>query len=452
MPETEPAPTHTDSRPSLIRRIGVALLIVLATIILFVAALAAWADRILLDPNEWADTSAELLENEDVQEALGPFLVDRVFMSVDVAGELEETLPENLQPLAPVAAAGLQELAARAATEVLSSPVFIDAWREANFIAASAFVTLIKDEGEFLRTTDGVVSLDARALVQAVAERIGVGEDAVDQIPEDSGQIVIVESQELGAIQTLVRILDVVGTWLWAISLALYVVAGLLARGFRLKALRWSSYGFLLSGFLLLFLLRVGGDQLVSAVAANSKGQDAGLAVWVILTGALQDTGRTLLILGVIALVASWLAGPGRRATSVRAWLAPAMRERPDLIFGGYAVVVLIILIWGPVRSSSDLVSVLVLFAFATVGLVAFRRQIVAEFPDATFGEGWSVRGWASGLTSAATSRVSGEPAAPATAEAGRIDSLERLAALRDSDAITRAEYESQKARILAED
>ncbi len=111
-----------------------------------------------------------------------------------------------------------------------------------------------------------------------------------------------------------------------------------------------------------------------------------------------------------------------------------------------------LVLLWSPTRATSNLVTVLVLIAFAAVGLAALRRQIVAEFPDAIFGEGWSLLGWASEVTSSATSRVRDEPAAATTAETGRVEGLEALAALRDSGEITQAEYESRAARILGEE
>ena len=94
----------------------------LASIIAFAAILAVWANRQVLNTDNWTNTSTELLENRQIRDQLAGYLVDQLYANVDVAGELREALPERLQPLAGPAAGGLRQLADRAAAGVLSRP------------------------------------------------------------------------------------------------------------------------------------------------------------------------------------------------------------------------------------------------------------------------------------------------------------------------------------------
>jgi hypothetical protein len=50
-------------------------------------------------------------------------------------------------------------------------------------------------------------------------------------------------------------------------------------------------------------------------------------------------------------------------------------------VYGVYAFALLLVLVWGPTRATRNLVTVIVLFGLATVGLEVLRRQMIREFP-----------------------------------------------------------------------
>ena len=70
------------------------------------ATFAVWANRQVLDADNWADTSTALLEDPAVQTQIAGFLVDSLYANVDVAGQLEQSLPTPLKGLAGPAAVG----------------------------------------------------------------------------------------------------------------------------------------------------------------------------------------------------------------------------------------------------------------------------------------------------------------------------------------------------------
>src|SRR4026208_1343917 len=77
----------------------------LATILLLVSSLTVWAKRQLLDDQAWADSSTQLLANDEVRGAIAQKLSDGLFQRVDVEAQLRERLAGRSQGGAPAPAA-----------------------------------------------------------------------------------------------------------------------------------------------------------------------------------------------------------------------------------------------------------------------------------------------------------------------------------------------------------
>ena len=94
-------------------------LLVLATILLFVSSLTVWSKRQLLDDQAWADSSSQLLANDEVRGAIAQKISDGLFQRIDVEAQLRERLPERSKAAAPVLAAALQNSVGPAAANRL---------------------------------------------------------------------------------------------------------------------------------------------------------------------------------------------------------------------------------------------------------------------------------------------------------------------------------------------
>ena len=70
-------------------------LLALATILMFVSSFTVWSKRQLLDDQAWADSSTQLLANDEVRGAIAQKLSDGLFQRVDVEGQLRERLPKR---------------------------------------------------------------------------------------------------------------------------------------------------------------------------------------------------------------------------------------------------------------------------------------------------------------------------------------------------------------------
>ena len=84
--------------------------------------------------------------NQDVQEQLSIYLVDQVYATVDVQGQLEERLPPPAQPLAAPIGVAVRGLATDVAERALADPRVQNLVTTAVERAHGQFVALVEDE------------------------------------------------------------------------------------------------------------------------------------------------------------------------------------------------------------------------------------------------------------------------------------------------------------------
>lgn len=364
------------------RRVGVYSLIALACLIALASSLSVWVNRQLLDSDQWADQSGQLLESEEVREAISLRLVDALYSSEDVSERLAQRLPPALDPLAVPASAALRQLALDQAEALLERPRVQALWEEINRRAHERLVAVLEgNEGRLFTTEGGDVVLDLTPLVNVLQDELGLG----GRLPEDARTITIMHSDQLEAAQSAVQVVKVLSAFLAIAVVALLALAVYLATGFRREAVRAAGVGLLAVGLILLVVRRLAGDAVVDALS-SPESEGAARDVWTLSTSIMRDIALGLVVLGLLGLAWAFLAGRTRPAVWVRRRVAPAMRERPALVFGGVLLVFLLVLLWGPVGAPRQLVGTIVLMAVAVVGIEALRRQTVREFPAAPSG------------------------------------------------------------------
>jgi hypothetical protein len=425
------------------------VLLILATIIGITSVLALWVKRQALETETWTELSAELLEDEAIRDAVGDFIVTAIFENVDLESEIVGALPPRAAPLAGPVASGVEQLATRATQEALTRPKVLALWEDANRTAHERLIALLDDEGEFVSTTDGKVTLNLSDIVGEVAATVGISADVASKIPPEAAEIEVMDSDELDAAQTGVKALRTLAWVLTALALILYALAIFLARGWRREMLRAVGFSFIFVGAGVLLARSAGGDALTSALSETSSADTPVLHTWEIGTSLLNETGESIVIYGVIAVLAAWLAGPTSIATSIRYALAPYLRQ-PRIAYTGLAVVLVLLFWWNPVVATDRLVPSIVLAVILAIGVEALRRQVIREFPDrvATGTPEGMAQALAERMRESREARVTRAPAAaPAPS---RVDELERLAKLRESGVLTDEELAAEKQRILS--
>ena len=493
-------------------------MIAVASVLLVLSVTANWVQRAVLDTDEVVNTSDEILSDEDVQDALSIYLVDQVYASVDVQGQIEAKLPSSAKALSAPVAAATRQLALNVSEKALASP------RVQNLVSNSirrshgGFVRLIEDEGEYVSTTGGAVTLQYGEVVADLATRLGVDpatiatiqgvirdlsqglkqrlttaqtriksvraglaevkggtlspelernlqtlqtdivqlqgtiasldkkiESAQAKAPaqlqgrlakldgrlsaldgrltavedrtatvlkdpqqadvdgldaalastqtritgvlerpalQNPGELVVMKSDQLNGVQTLVGALRNLGIVLPLLVLLLYLGAIYLAQGWRRQALIGAGCGILAATLLVLLTLRLLGGAVVDSVAGSETVQPAVQSVWEIISGTLRERALFVLVIGLAFVGAGLLAGPARYAVAARRALAPHLRDQPAAVYFVAAVLFLLWLTVMPGLDNLGQVLVIVLLAvLAVVGIEVLRRQTAQEFP-----------------------------------------------------------------------
>lgn len=361
----------------------VAALLVVATLIAFLAVFSIWVNRQALNTDNWVDTSGKLLRNDEIRAQLSNYLAEQLFDNVDVEAELEGTFPPRLAPLAGPAAGGLQQLAPQVAERALATPQAESLWADANRAAHETLLKILNDEGSAVSTGNGEVTLDLSALVSESGGQLGVAGDLVSKIPPDAAQLTILESDQLSMAQdasSLVRHLPIVLTLL---AVFLYALAIYLAGPRRRQALRSVGFGFVVAGLLALLLRRIGEGSVTDALARTDAVRPAVEAVWDIGTSLLVTVAVSAITFGILVVIAAWIAGPTRLARRLREEAAPYLRERPGTTYAVVGLVFLILVLWAPVVAFHKPVGLILLAALMVLGTEMLRRQTALEFPEA---------------------------------------------------------------------
>jgi len=459
-------------------------LLVLATVIGIAATFAIWVNRQALDTSNWSSTSGRILRDKQVQTALSAYLVHELFANVDVSAELRTVLPKQLQPLSGPAAAGLQQLAGQLAPRVLASPVVQGAWVQANIAAHKELLRVLNGGGPVVSTRSGVVTLNLHTLVSQLAATVGLSSQvaavqsklqgstgasvrtAAQQklgvtLPPASGQVVILRSGQLKTAQDIVNAVKSLAIVLPVLGIGLFALAVYLARGRRRRTLRTTGWCFVLIGAALLLIRRVAGDAVVNGLVTVPDNKPAAHQVWNIGTSMLRDIAVAMIAYGIVIVASAWLAGPTRPATEIRKAMAPVLRDSPAVAYAtaGGALVLLVLI--GPTPAFRNVVWVLLFAVLLGFGVTMLRRQTAVEF--AGIGHGQAMRDFRdhragghdreaapppAAAADATSAGSAGGSAAPAGA-GGRVETLERLAALRANGSITDEEFAAEKAHVM---
>jgi hypothetical protein len=450
--------------PEMRHRIKVRVLVILATLLAFLAIFTSWIDRQALDTNQWVDTSGKLLEDKEISDALATYSVDQLYANVDVAANLKKRLPTDLQPVAAPAAAGIREFATRAAEQAFQSPRVQNLWANANRVAHTELVSILKGNNQVVSSQNGKVVLDLRPIIFQLADRIGLKKQAKEAIKKGEetgaikanfGQLQVADSQQLDSARTVTKILQGLA-WLFSIgTLVLFVLAAWLAKGRRWVVVLGYGLGLVASGLAAIALRSAAKGLVIDSLAKTEAAKVPAQHAWDISTSLLQSIATEVVIFGVLFVIASFLASPAGTAISIRQAAAPTLRDRPGIVWSVFAAAALVSLILWPPSGTRQLAVSLSLVALAGAGLEALRRKTAGEFPGAKRGD-WmlAMRKRAREATSDAGRRIGSAVRGLTDDEKhpddAKLERLEKLGELKEKGVLTATEFREEKKRILS--
>ena len=355
------------------------ILTVVGVLLVVVSIAANFVERQALGKSDFQETARQLIADPAIQQYVAASLTDQLFAYVDVQGELEQSLPESQKALAGPIAGSMRPLSERLALRLLQRPRFQRVWVTALTASQQQVVRLLDDKAKFMETEGGVVALDLRPVLVALTQQLPMTPRLAENLPESSGVITLFRADQLEKAQTATRWLRLVAAWIWVLALAAWVAAVLIARD-RRKEIRAIAVGFVVVGILLFLVRRVMAGYLVDQLSASPSQEDAIKSTWDIVTRLLVDAAWAAIAVGLIALVGVWLAGPSRRGTEVRRWLAPSLR-RPGLTYGIAALLFVLLVLWGPISYVQRPLTLLAFAVLAALGVEALRRIAARDVP-----------------------------------------------------------------------
>lgn len=440
-PESDTASTHFFSRPWFVNS-----LIVLTTVIAVIGMFAVWANRLLFNPDNWAKTSTQLLQNKNIRSTTANYLVDQVYANVNVAGALEQALPSRLQPLAGPAAGALRNVAVSGAELALTRPRIQGLWATANRAADQAFISVVEGGRGPVGVKQGVVTLDLAQIIDTVAARLGLPSNLGAKLPPTIGTLTILKSNQIKLVQDIGQAIKGLALLFTILIPLLYALAVVLAVGHRRRTLLSVGLAIVIAGVVVLLLRSLLISQVPKSLTSDASLQTTISAVVSIATGILKEIADAFVLVGAVVVAAAWLAGPARIAHTARHAIAPFMRRHAAATFGITAAIMVVVFIIDPIPATGNPWGILAFLALAMIGTEALRRQVAQEFPDAESGAAVAaVRARVHSVRERRAHSRAGSHPGPSTA-----DQLERLASLRASGDITAEEYAAAKAHVLA--
>jgi hypothetical protein len=453
------------------RRVSVHLLVIFATLFTILAIFANWTRQQLLDTNQWTKSSSELIANPAIRDQVAIYLVDQLYTNVDVPAEIKSVLPEALQPLAPVAAAGARDLITQAANAALEQPAVQSVWTDANRLAHEQFVQVIDGGNSYVTTTNGDITVNLGAILGNIATNVGLPSTIIAKIPPGAGEVTVVQSNDLEKVQAAAKALKTSSVVLSILAFLFFVFAVALAAGRRANTLVEVGAGMIVAGLAVVLLRGAAGDAIVSALVTDVSLQPAVNAAWNIESTLLEQLATQVIVLGVMMIIAGLLGGPAKASKTVRGWFAPTLNGYPEASYVGVALLVLVFLIWSPIPAASRASFIIIFIILVFLGLYMLRRETLREFPGSAGASGDSLRAGTAKIGAAfsragaavkettskaahdvkerTTSHKDKSSSSGGGSESQRMADLERLVALRDSGALSDEEFAAEKAKIL---
>lgn len=356
-------------------------LVVVATLLAFVAIFSLWINRQALNTDNWVTTSGKLLENKAIQTQVATFVVNELYANVDVKAQLQSRLPAQLQPLAGPAAGALHNVAQTAAQRALATGQVQEVWKKANRAAHKTLLKIINGGSKNISTTGGKVTLNLRSIAEQVAGQIGIDPAVANKIPASAASIEILRSKQIDTAQKIAKLIRRLAIILTILVFGLYALAVYLARGYRRETLRSVGFGFIAAGAIAWIARGLAGTYVVDALAKNESVRPATQAVWDIGTSLLLQAAVSAITFGVLLVIAAVLAGPTRYAVRLRRWAAPYLRDRPGVTYAAAGAIYLALIAWAPIAAFRKPLGILVFALLMILATELLRRQTAREFP-----------------------------------------------------------------------
>jgi hypothetical protein len=305
----------------------VGLLIVLGLVLLALGNVTFWVRNVVLDSDTWAATVGPLTRNETVANAFSIYLVEGLFDMVDVEQAVSEALPPDYAFLSGGLTGILRDLAQDTVASLVQSDQFNTVWVGVNRTAHRAVMGVLRGEGDLLYLREGQLTVDLTGAFDFVADTLDLGE--LELMENVQTRFVLLESQQVAAVQGVLDLIDGMGLLVPLFALVALFLAWLISL-WRRRTLQWIGIGVAVTMVLSVVIFALAKPLVLASIADAFLRLLAG-EIWRVLLRGLYIQTLVILIVGLLIVAATALAGPSRRAVAIRT----GVRNGWDRLRGG---------------------------------------------------------------------------------------------------------------------
>ena len=343
----EPAPAA--KRPPRARRSRAVIawvLIVLASLLIPISILSAWAITTVTNTDQYVATMAPLARDPVIVDHLATKATDALFSSHVVRNKVEAVLPSKAKPIVQPIVVQVQTYVHGLALQVLQSPKFGTLWDGLNRHTHDAVVDILTGKQSALTKKvekGGAIVLNLSPALNNIIDKAnsrGVTLfNPLKSVLAQNGSLsfTVVTEQQVSKFSGIFNLVVKFG---WAVPV-IAVALGLLAIAIavrRRKTLLRLSIGVALVSTVLLAALSLGRN--VFTHQATEHHLDSGVAgtVWDTLLRFLKADLRWMLLAAIVVALIAWVFGPARYAVWIRRHVAAGARwvaEQARSLSGG---------------------------------------------------------------------------------------------------------------------
>jgi len=311
------------------------LVIVLASVLLFLSVLATWIRAQIIDTEGWTQTSARLLDNAEIRGALSSAISKRLLKVIDTKNLAAEKPPHGLAPLAGVLDTATAQLVPEAVDRALRTQAARSLWVNGNRTAHAELIKLLGGGGEVLSSSGGVVAINLEPLLDELGARLGVGSQIAAGLAPKQRRLVLLRSNQLHLAQTGVKALRDLSFVLPLLVVLLYLLALAIAPGLRRRVLLEIGAGVIVSGLFALLARRWTESYVLDNLVKDEGLRPPVRQVLAIVTSGWGSRATWLLATGVAIVVAGVLTGAAGWARWLRRTLAAPIEEHIGWLTAG---------------------------------------------------------------------------------------------------------------------
>jgi hypothetical protein len=298
------------------------VLVVLASLLIPISVISAWAITTVTNTDQYVATMAPLARDPVIVDHLANKATDKLFSTHAVQNKVTDLLPPKAKPLVQPVVAQVKTYVNGVALKVFQSPQFGRLFDALNRRTHQTVIDILSGKQTTLTKAlkNGQVVLNLTPQLNQIIDKLNSrGVKLFRPIPTKNGGLgfVVVSKSQVSNFSGLFNTLVTLGWALPVVSVALGLL-GVIVAVERRKTLLRLAVGIGLFTVVLLGALAFLRTTFLNQATSHHLDVAVSAAVWDTLLRFLKDDLRWALLGCVLVALGAWLAGPARYAVWIR--------------------------------------------------------------------------------------------------------------------------------------